>query len=41
MLDEYEIEKKRFWRFIVDIYLNLDDDLIIKNLDEIIKNNKK
>jgi hypothetical protein len=28
MSDEYEIERKRFWRFIVDAYLNLDDDLI-------------
>jgi hypothetical protein len=28
MSDEYEIERKRFWQFIVDAYLNLNDDLI-------------
>jgi hypothetical protein len=37
MSDEYEIERKRFWRFIVDAYLNLDDDLIKKEVFDDIK----
>jgi hypothetical protein len=38
MLDEYKIERKRFWWFIVNTYLKVDNDLIKTMKEEYIDN---